>query len=90
LAGSTPWGGLSPLPKIPPAPPRNPPPNPPAPGERSGRTDTAAVYTGLGGPTVTVKTQTGDVRMAVTTGMQGDQGVEIKSGLTAGLTVVLP
>jgi multidrug efflux pump subunit AcrA (membrane-fusion protein) len=39
--------------------------------------------------TVLVHTADGDLRYTVTTGLQGDQGVEIKSGLTAGLTVVI-
>jgi multidrug efflux pump subunit AcrA (membrane-fusion protein) len=39
--------------------------------------------------TVLVRTADGDLSYTVTTGLQGDQGVEIKSGLTAGLTVVV-
>lgn len=42
-----------------------------------------------GQSTVLIRTADGDLRYTVTTGLQGDQGVEIKSGLTEGLTVVI-
>lgn len=51
---------------------------------------TAAVTpTGPGSATVTVRTATGDVHRTVTTGLDGDQGIEIRAGLNAGDTVVI-
>jgi multidrug efflux pump subunit AcrA (membrane-fusion protein) len=50
----------------------------------------SAVTSGPNGVSqVTVRTSTGDEVHSVVTGLDGDQGVEIKSGLSAGQTVVL-
>jgi len=50
----------------------------------------AAVSTGRNGSsTVTVRASGGDAARAVTTGLNGDQGTEIMSGLTAGDVVVI-
>lgn len=51
---------------------------------------TVALHSAVNGTaTVTVRTENGDVARTVTTGFEGDQGTEIKTGLSAGDVVVL-